>query len=72
MRSEVVSGFGVEDLREHRDHACEIRVGARCVTSAVQPFQVSLPPVEARTAFGQQEIEELAGERPLPSRNGWA
>lgn len=72
MRSEVVSGLGVEDPLEHRDQAREIRVGARHVTSAVQLFQVGLPQSRPEPRSDNRRSKNSRVERPLPSRNGWA
>lgn len=70
--SEVVCGVSVEDLVEHRDQPCKVRVGPRGVACAVQlgmsVFSQSSP--APRSESTRSKNSRVA--RPLPSRNGWA
>ncbi len=69
-RSELVCRVSVEDFHEHRSQPCKVGFGSRSVACVVQFGQVGLLPVESGAAFREEEVKELAGDRPLPSRKG--
>ena len=69
-RSEIVCGVSVEDLCEHRDQPFEVGFGSRSVACAVQFGQVGLLPVESGAAFGEEEVEELAGGAAIALTEG--
>src|SRR5437879_9145207 len=69
-RSEVVCRLSVEDLCEHRDQLSEVGFGSRSVACAVQLGQVGFLPVESGAAFGEEEVEELAGGAAIALTEG--